>query len=191
MTFILRVNFQITFPHRIFALQDELRGPKSPLFHFFIMTNNLEERIKELVNGILADVDGYLVELRIRPDRVQVFADKDPHITIEDCVQINRRLVKQLDSEFPFSERYDLEVSSPGMDEPLRVYRQFKKCVGRKVDVVLFSGVKKTGTMLFVNEEKLILEEEIAKSKKETESVQSEIPFVQIKSTNLVFNFKM
>jgi ribosome maturation factor RimP len=155
------------------------------------MTNNIESRIRELLSEILTELDGYLVELRVRPGKVEVFADRDPHITIEDCTRISRMLQRELEDEFSFSEQYELEVSSPGMDQPLKILRQYKKCVGRNVDVLLFSGTKKTGMLMYADDEKIIIEEQIAKSKKETQSVQSEIPFVQIKSTNLVFNFKM
>ena len=155
------------------------------------MTNSIESRIRELVSEMLTEMDGYLVELRVRPGKVEVFADRDPHITIEDCTRISRMLQRELESEFSFSEQYELEVSSPGMDQPFKVLRQYKKSVGRNVDVLLFSGIKKTGLLMYADDEKIIIEERIVKSKKETESIQSEIPFVQIKSTNLVFNFKM
>jgi ribosome maturation factor RimP len=153
--------------------------------------NDIENRIHELLSEVLADIDGYLVELRVRPGKVEVFADRDPHITIEDCTRISRKLQKELEEEFAFSDQYELEVSSPGMDQPFKVLRQYKKSVGRNVEVLLFSGVKKTGMLMYADDDKIILEEKIVKSKKEIESVQTEIPFVQIKSTNLVFNFKM
>src|SRR5205823_180714 len=98
-------------------------GTESPLF-LFQMTNNIESRIRELLVEILNEVDGYLVELRVRPGRVEVFADRDPHITIEDCTRISRLLQRELESEFSFSEQYELEVSSPGMDQPFKVLRQ-------------------------------------------------------------------
>ena len=155
------------------------------------MIDNPENRIRELLGSILTEGDCYLVELKVRPNRVEVYADRDPHITIEDCVRISRSLERQLNTEFPFSERYSLEVSSPGMDQPLRVLRQYRKSVGRNVNVILSSGDKKEGTLMYADEEKIIVEEQIKKTGKQIESVQVEIPFVQIKSTNLVFNFKM
>jgi ribosome maturation factor RimP len=154
------------------------------------MTNNLEHRIRALLSEILGELDGYLVELKLLPGRVEVFADRDPHITIEDCTRISRFLLKKLEDEFSFSEHYALEVSSPGMDQPFRVMRQYRKSVGRDVEILLISGAKKTGTLLYADDEKLILEEEIKMNNKQVEKRQSEIFLVQIKSTNLVFNFK-
>jgi len=155
------------------------------------MINNIDSRIRQLLSDILTDVDGYLVELRVRPNRVEVFADRDPHITIEDCARISRFLERELNTEFPFSQQYTLEVSSPGMDQPLKVLRQYRKSVGRNVDVLLTSGLKKTGILIYADEEKIIIEEQINKPNRQIEKMQSELLFVQLKSTTLVFNFKM
>jgi ribosome maturation factor RimP len=149
----------------------------------------LELRIRELLEGILNETDSYLVDLKIRPNKVEVFADCDPHITIDDCVRISRFLERQLDEEFSFSQQYALEVSSPGMDQPLKILRQYKKNIGRQIDVTMVSGMKKSGRLLFADEEKIVIEEEILKQKNNREILQSEIPFVQIKSTNIVFQF--
>jgi ribosome maturation factor RimP len=154
------------------------------------MPNQLENRLRELLEEILGETDSYLVELKMKPNKVEVYADRDPHITIDDCARINRLLAKKLDAEFPFSSRYALEVSSPGMDQPLKVQRQFKKNLGRTVDVMLHSGAKKSGVLLYADEEKILIEEQQRGEGKETKTIQSEIPFVQIKSTLLVFNFK-
>ena len=154
------------------------------------MMNKLEPRIRELLDHLLAEADGYLVDLKIRPNKVEVFADRDPHITIEDCARISRALEHRLNAEFNFSQQYALEVSSPGMDVPLRVLRQYKKNTGRMVDVLLFSGQKKRGTLLYADDEKILLEEEMNEKESKAAQVQTEIFFVNIKSTTLVINFK-
>ena len=75
------------------------------------------------------------------------------------------------------------------MGEPLKVLRQYKKCVGREVDVLLLSGMKKSGTLLYADEEKIIVEEIIPGKPKDKSPVQTEIPFLHIKSTNIVIKF--
>lgn len=151
---------------------------------------NLEEQIKEVLEILLREKDSYLVELKVRKGQlVQVFVDRDPHITIEDCAWISRGLQKELDKLFPFSEQHTLEVSSPGMGEPLKVLRQYRKCVGREVEVLLLSGMKKKGILLYADEEKLVLEEIFTTKLKETTPLQTEIPFLNIKSTNVVIKF--
>lgn len=149
---------------------------------------DIENRIKELLVTLLEEKSSYLVDLRVSSGQlVQVFVDRDPHITIEDCAYISRGLQRELNKDFPFSEQYVLEVSSPGMGEPFKVFRQYQKCVGREVEVLLFSGTKKTGTLLYTDEEKIILEE--TSNVKSKPTIQTEIPFLNIKSTNVVIKF--
>lgn len=150
----------------------------------------LETKIKGIISSILEEKDGYLVDLKVRHNQlVQLFIDRDPHITIEDCAYISHFLEKELNKEFSFSENYVLEVSSPGMDQPLKVLRQYKKSIGRNVEVLLFSGARKTGMLMYADEEKIILEEKTKSKLKQQETVQTELPFLQIKSTNLVITF--
>ncbi|MCY7410153.1 MAG: ribosome maturation factor [Chitinophagales bacterium] len=150
----------------------------------------LEKRIREILDETLKGLDAYLVDLKILPTKVEVFADKDPRITIDDCVKISRSLEKQLDAEFPFSEQYSLEVSSPGMYEPFKILKQYQKRIGSRVDVLLKNGIKKSGVLKRVNDDGILIEEEIVKSKKDKELIQSEFLFSNIKSTTLVFNPK-
>jgi ribosome maturation factor RimP len=151
---------------------------------------NLEIRTREILQDLLEQKSSYLVDLKVvQGQLVQVFVDRDPHITIEDCAWISRGLEKELNREFPFSDQYVLEVSSPGMDQPLKVLRQYKKCVGREVAVVLTSGVKKSGRLLYADEEKILLEETKDSKQREPRANQTEIPFLNIKSTGLVIKF--
>ena len=151
---------------------------------------NLETRIREILGDLLEEKSSYLVDLKVVPGQlVQVFVDRDPHITIEDCAWISRGLEKELNKELPFSDQYVLEVSSPGMDQPLKVLRQYKKCVGREVAVQLTSGLKKSGRLLYADEEKILLEETKDSKQREPRADQTEIPFLNIKSTRLVIKF--
>lgn len=75
------------------------------------------------------------------------------------------------------------------MDQPLKVLRQFRKNLGRTVDVVLYSGVKRTGVLIYADEKMIKLEEKV-KLESAEQTTQAEIPFVQIKSTQVVINFK-
>ena len=151
---------------------------------------NLEERIKEILEKLLQEKDSYLVELKVRKGQlVQVFVDRDPRITIEDCAWISRGLQKELDKEFPFSEQHTLEVSSPGMGEPLKVLRQYKKNAGREVEILMLTGAKKSGKLLYADEEKLIVEEYADPKNKDAGLIQTEIPFLNIKSTTVVIKF--
>jgi ribosome maturation factor RimP len=119
------------------------------------------ESIREMIGEILASEPEYfLVDLRIKPiNNVKVFLDGDAGITIEKCVQVNRKLYKKLEEAAFFPEGdFSLEVSSAGLDEPLKLLRQYKKNIGRPVEIQLQDGTQKEGVLTAVNEEGIVLE---------------------------------
>ena len=96
-----------------------------------------------MIGQIMAgDPEYFLVEVKIRPtSNIKVFLDGDAGISIEKCVQYNRALYKKIEEAelFPGGD-FSLEVSSPGLDEPLKLFRQYRKNLGRPVEVVLLDG---------------------------------------------------
>ena len=104
--------------------------------------------------------DYFLVDLRIKPtNNIKVFLDGDSGITIEKCVQVNRKLYKKLEEAALFPDGdFSLEVSSAGLDEPLKSFRQYKKNIGRPVEVQLLDGTQKEGVLTGVTEEGIVLE---------------------------------
>ncbi|MFI5154712.1 MAG: ribosome assembly cofactor RimP [Chitinophagales bacterium] len=123
---------------------------------------NLLQRIESMVSGILSsEPDYFLVEARIKPtNNIKIFLDGDQGITIEKCVQFNRALYKKIEEAnfFPSGD-FSLEVSSPGLDEPLKIYRQYRKNIGRPIEVMLTDGTRKEGKLLEVTEDGIIVEE--------------------------------
>jgi ribosome maturation factor RimP len=82
-----------------------------------------------------------------------------------------------------------LEVSSPGMDNPLKVLRQYKRRLGREVIVVKTDGERVEGIMKAADENGITIEENLKSKKKIVETITLEIPFTEIKSTKLKLNF--
>lgn len=149
------------------------------------------QAIESMVRSILEEDPGYfLVEIRVKPtNNVKVFLDGDSGISIEKCVAINRALYKQIEETGMFpSGDYSLEVSSAGLDEPLKLHRQYKKNIGRKVEVLLKDGMKIEGKLTGVTEEAILLEETKGKNKK-LEIVQHQFPIDSIKSTKIQIVF--
>jgi ribosome maturation factor RimP len=147
----------------------------------------LEQKIEALIGQ---EPGFFLVELRIKPtNNIKVFIDADHGIGIDQLVQLNRKLYKDIEESnfFPNGD-FSLEVSSPGLDEPLKMFRQYKKNIGRYVEVLLNEGVKKEGKLVTVTESEIQLEEEKGKAKKK-EIVQHVIPFSDIKSTTIQVRF--
>ena len=149
------------------------------------------ENIETMVNKFLENEPGYfLVEVKIKPtNNVKVFIDGDKGISIEKCVQFNRQLYKLMEAEhlFPPGD-FSLEVSSPGVDKPLRLQRQYLKNIGRNIEIIFNDGAVKAGRLLHVSNEDIMLEETTGKGKK-TETKQLVIPFSNIKTTTVQIEF--
>jgi ribosome maturation factor RimP len=155
---------------------------------------NSESQIQALEQKVLALIGPepgfFLVEVKIKPtNNVKIFIDADQGISIDKLVSLNRRLYKDLEENvfFPGGD-FSLEVSSPGLDEPLRIHRQYLKNIGREVEVLLIDGVKNEGKLIAVTDEEITVEEEKGKGKKK-EIVQHSIPFTQIKTTKIQIKF--
>lgn len=128
----------------------------------------------------------FLVDVRIKPtNNVKVFVDADEGISLADLVDCNRKLYKQLEESNLFSDGdFSLEVSSPGLDEPLKMHRQYKKNIGRYAEVMLADGTKKEGKLTEATEDGIVLETETGKGKKREVKSES-LLFDNIKSTKI------
>jgi ribosome maturation factor RimP len=147
----------------------------------------LEERILSLIE---AEKDLFLVEIRIKPtNNIKVYIDGDQGVSVEKLVHFNRKFYRQLEEEafFPDGD-FSLELSSPGLDEPLKLHRQYVKNIGRGVEVVEMDGIKHEGVLTQVTEEAVELSITKGKGKK-AETTTLTIPFIQIKSTKIQIKF--
>lgn len=149
------------------------------------------EALTQKVEALIAPEPGFfLVELRIKPtNNIKVFIDADAGISIDKLVQLNRKLYKELEEgNFYPNGDFSLEVSSAGLDEPLKMFRQYKKNIGRYVEVLLNEGQKIEGKLTAADENEVMIEEEKGKNKKK-EIVQHTIAFSAIKATKIQIKF--
>jgi ribosome maturation factor RimP len=147
----------------------------------------LEQKMETLIRD---EPEVFLVEIRIKPvNNVKVFVDGEKGISIEKLVQYNRKLYKDLEESgfFPNND-FALEVSSPGLDEPLKLHRQYLKNIGRNVEVIRNDGVKTIGKLVSAAETEIVVEEETGKNKKK-EVVTHTISFDNIKTTTIQIKF--
>ena len=93
-------------------------------------------QIETLVLPILDDLGYELVDLQLQQDGKQlalrIFVDKPAGITLDDCVEVSREVSAILEVEDPIKAAYRLEVSSPGLDRPLKKAADFERFVGKK-----------------------------------------------------------
>jgi ribosome maturation factor RimP len=122
----------------------------------------VKEHLEVLLAPLLEDGDCFLIDVIIKPSKVSqkviILVDSDEGITIQQCTSISRRLAKQLEELEVFTEAYTLEVSSPGLDQPLILPRQYKKNLGRNLKITLKNGEVLQGSLSEANEENIIIQ---------------------------------
>lgn len=145
--------------------------------------NFIEEKVKE----ILGEGELFLVEVKVsKNNNIQVFIDGDNGVKIQDCIDLSRQLEECLDRE---SEDFELSVLSFGLEEPLKMQRQYVKNIGRSLQVEDEEG-SFTGTLISANEESFTIELK-KKGKKNTENEnQKTYIYKEIKSAKVVISFK-
>ena len=125
----------------------------------------LKLQLTQIVNKHLA-VKGFdLVDIAINGRRhspvLKFFIDKEGGITLKDCIQLDRLISDLLDEEDLRFENYRLEVSSPGIDRPLRTEKDFRRNIGKQLIVQFTNGPdqkSEEGMLRNVDNGKLILE---------------------------------
>ncbi|MDA0194147.1 MAG: ribosome maturation factor RimP [Bacteroidetes bacterium] len=148
----------------------------------------ISEKVKELVEQSLNE-DLFVVDIIVNggvlAKKVLVLVDGDNGIAIDQCADISRQLSEKMDELDLFEGRYKLEVSSPGIDHPIVLYRQYVKNKGRYFVVTTKENKKIRGMLMEVDEDTITLS---MKEKKEIKNM--EIPFNEIVMANVLVSFK-
>lgn len=101
----------------------------------------LEQKLQELLQGSVEDLGCELWGIECqrvgRYLTVRLFIDKEGGVTVEDCADVSRQVSAVLDVEDPIADKYNLEVSSPGLDRPLFTLAQYTRYVGQDIVVHL------------------------------------------------------
>jgi ribosome maturation factor RimP len=151
------------------------------------------EQIRTFLQEELPQRGLFLVDVTVNPgNRIMVFVDSVKGVTIDECMAVSRYIESKFSRE---TEDYELEVSSPGLDNPLKLPRQFEKNLGRWLDVITFDGLKTTGRLVMATEESISLElevnERIAGNRKKVKVNKIwEKRIAEIKSAKVVIHLK-
>jgi len=132
----------------------------------------IEEVISELVTPIVDKYSFDLVDIEFVKESgnwyLRVYIDKDGGITIDDCQIVSEELSDKLDEVDPIKQSYFLEVSSPGLDRPLKTDRDFERYKGELVEVKLYQPIE--GKKVFEGE-LLGLKDEVIRIKSENDEI--------------------
>lgn len=148
------------------------------------------EEIRRIAEGKLTDPSHFIVDVIVsskrKPQKVTVIVDGDAGVSIDDCAEISREVSKTLDDSAALSDSYILEVTTPGLDQPLKLHRQYRKNIGRKMRIKVTDKVVE-GKLLAVTEEGIAIEQGDGKK---IEKTTMELKFSEIDKSFVLVSFK-
>ncbi len=151
-----------------------------------------KEKVKELIDEFISKSDTvFLVSFKMSPsNQIEVLIDSTDGISVKNCIELSRHIEGNFDRE---EVDFSLLVSSAGLSEPFKVFKQYKKNIGENVNVFLKEGKKFFGKMIDAEEGKGITLETTRKEKvgkKKTNIIeQHSFSFEQIDKTKIVILF--
>lgn len=152
----------------------------------------LQERVEELLEEAFQENDSlFLISLNISSqNHISVVIDGDNGVAVNDCIAVSRKIEHNLDRE---EEDFSLEVASAGVSEPLKLPRQFKKNIGRKVEVRTKSN-KFEGNLTAVSGNDILVSWQAREPKpvgkgKVTVEKEANIAFDEIEEAKVVITF--
>ena len=156
-----------------------------------MQANEIIALVNPILEQLLKEEPSYFcVSVKVKPtNNIKIFLDGDQGLPIEKCTFINRKLYRIMEEAAWFPEGdFSLEVSSPGIDEPLVLNRQYVKNMGRKVEVTFLDESIKEGILKEVTEKDILIEWTEGKGKKAVLKTD-EIRFTDIKQTKVQIKF--
>lgn len=152
-----------------------------------------KEQIQSIITPLIDEEGLFIVEITVgSSNHISIFIDGDKGVTIDQCIAVSRFIEQTLNRD---EEDYELDVSSAGLDLPLKVTRQYIKNIGRFVDVVYKNGQKLTGKLVNANDFCFEVEAEKSvvvdgKKRKQLVTEIENINYTDIKSTKIVVSFR-
>lgn len=166
-------------------------GDESPLFFYEMNKNRIVELAQERIDALNKGL--FIVDITISATNV-INVELDTEVggvSIEDCISVSRNIEHNLDREV---EDFELNVSSAGMDRPLRHLKQFIKNEGRKITVLKNNGELIEATLTKFIDDRFVLsvEKTVRNEKNKKMSVVEELTLdrKEIKEIKRVISFK-
>lgn len=150
-------------------------------------------RVREIAETQMEGTDLFVVEVRVSSaNEIVVTVDSDTQVGIDRCVELSRSIEGVLDRE---QEDFELTVMSAGIGQPLKMLRQYRKLIGRPVEVILKDGGKIVGNLTDASESSIAVEYEErvvveGKKRKQLVTTRRELSLDEVKSTCEYLDFK-
>ncbi len=150
------------------------------------------EKVTELVKRNIKGTNLFIVDIHVsRSNDIRILVDNQAGVNIRECVELSRAIESSLSRD---EQDFNLEVSSPGLFEPFKVLPQYKKNIGREVEVITTEGLKHEGKLIRMTDNGIIIEKTEINSRKkkraEIKAVEKEFGFDRIRSTKVLLPYK-
>ncbi len=155
-----------------------------------------KDKITQIINEALISKDNniqdkeiFITEIKVSSsNKIKVNIDSFNGIKIDDCVVLSKIIESNFDREV---EDFELTVSSAGLGKPFKVFKQYKKNIGKTVKVLTIDGEKQTGKLIEVSKMAFTIEPIISKKKKKLAKIEKTITyqFKQVKEVKVVITF--
>ena len=145
----------------------------------------LPEPVRQIIEASVAESQAVLVDIVIRGNHrrpvLEVYLDSPGPVTTDVCAGVSRRISTELDGKDLIAEDYRIEVSSPGLDRPLRFLWQYKKHIGRPFRIMRTGADDAdavTGTLVAAEEDVVVLKDKAGN--------ETRLPFGDIREARIV-----
>ena len=151
--------------------------------------NDIESLTFKIAEPIVEELEIEIVDIEYIKEGphmyLRLYIDKDGGVNLDDCQRVSEKISEALDEKDPISENYFLEVSSPGIDRPLKNDKDLKRSIGKDIEISLYKAIdekkKLTGKLLNYDDDNIYIEYEDSKEVSIERNVISKI--------NLAVNF--
>lgn len=150
--------------------------------------------VEEIKNSAIAHLpnDQFIVDLKVSagkgPKKITLAIDGDNGVGIDDCALLSRVISTRLEELGLEEQIQNLEVTTPGLDKPLKIVRQYLKNIGRRVKIQWLEKTEE-GKLMAATEDAVTLQIEKGKGNKK-EVTEEVIPYTEIKNTFVLVSFK-
>ena len=154
---------------------------------------DIAQRVAEIAQIHLKNESHFLVDVISKgvtgKTKFLILLDGDDGITIDDCAELSRKVASNIEMEDLIDYAYVLEVSSPGLDHPITLQRQYAKNLGRNLSIKLKDGEEFKGKLVKISDTAIhVLKEKKVQKKKEVEKVK--VLLDEIEKAKVLVSFK-
>lgn len=150
----------------------------------------VEEQVKNYIAEALEGTDLFVVDLKFLPrNRIVILLDGDKGVGIDECAKVSRHVSHKMEEDNLIEGAHTLEVSSPGVDHPLKFARQYPQHVGRNLHVRLLDGKEFEGTLLGIESNKISIEAKIKEKGKKAYTEEKAFELEEIKEAKIKIVF--